>query len=301
MKWPRPPQYTAYERVAMRLLFAAVLLFVIPPRLRYTTVPVPNGLARIADLGFLLDPSVFAICRYVFWALIFLYVLRIALVAVLPCLTLFVIAVGSLNNSQGAIGHTRQIVALVLLAQTAAHVYTCLRRVRDQESNGNENSENRMVYWSQQAIAATYLTSALTKLLHTSGKWFLQSPLVALQIVKTTDQNYYNTLEPNRYGAGVAIAEWIVQHPLLVAIIMGAGLLLELTAPLMLRGRGLALLYGIALLTFHETVGRVMKLNFPFNEYLLWIYVVNVPYWAVHGWLWMKRVIQRRSSPALDR
>jgi hypothetical protein len=215
-------------------------------------------------------------------------VLRIAWPLVLPCLTLLSIALGSINNSSGAITHSFQIVSLVLLAQTAA-----LFHGRFQEKRGvDEADENRMVFWSQQAIVATYLVSALTKLIHTSGMWFFQSPLIAVQIVKTTDQSYYNMLEPSARGVGPIAAEWIVRHPLGVGIVLSFGLLLELTAPLALLGRRFALLFGVSLLIFHETIHRVMKLHFAYNEYLLWIYFVNVPFWA---WLAARRL--RRSTP----
>ncbi|MFN2508092.1 MAG: hypothetical protein ABR589_04900, partial [Chthoniobacterales bacterium] len=118
--------------------------------------------------------------------------------------------------------------------------------------------EDRTIQWSLQAIAATYLVSALTKLIHTSGEWILQSPLIVVQIIKTNDQNYYDTLNPALAGTGHALAEWMAHHPLLVGVLLTSGLLIELTSPLLLLGRGWATFYGIALLAFHQTVDRVM-------------------------------------------
>jgi hypothetical protein len=282
MKWRAAEiHYAWYERFAMRLLFAVLLEQHIPASLSSHIVTFPHGFGRLIDLRFLLDQRFFTICRYLFLAALVLYVLRIGWSVVLPYMTLLSIAVGTILNSKGAIAHFMQIVSLVLCAQTAAHFYSKFKRRRHDSETPDLTGEDRVIFWSQQAIVATYLVSALTKLIHTSGAWFIQSPLIAVQIIKTTDQDYYDQLDASAYGSGVALANWIVQHPLLVGVVLSLGLLLELTAPLALLGRGMALVYGLGLIAFHESVQRAMKLNFLYNEYLIWIYLVNVPFWIM--------------------
>ena len=281
-------RYAWFERFAMRLLLAWVVKGHILGSLAHLSINTPNGLARFIDLRFLLDPQVFTACRYVLYAALVLYVLRIGWSFVLPYLALLSIAQGTIINSSGAIAHYMQIVSLVLCAQTAAHFYNKFRRGPRLESE-KFTDEDRVVFWSQQAIVATYLVSALTKLIHTGGRWFIESPLIAVQIVKTTDQDYFDRLDPSAYNSGVLNAEWIVRHPLLIALVLGFGLILELTTPLSLLGRRWALFYGVSLVLFHETVDRVMKLQFPLNEDLIWIYLVNVPVWAVFLALWPRR------------
>ena len=251
--------YAWFERVVMRLLFAAMVYKHIPNSLSHSTISSPNGFARIVDLRFLQDPVVFRFCHYLLWAALVLYVLRLGWAIVLPYLALLSTAVGAINNSHGAISHFLQIVSLVLWAQTAAHFYNIWKRPPNPPGN---NYEDRVIFWSQQAILATYLVSALTKLIHTSGMWFIQSPMIAVQIIKTTDQDYYDRLDEASHGSGLAVAEWIVQHPLLVALVLGSGFFLELTAPLALLGRRYALFYGLSLVAFHESVQRIMKLGF---------------------------------------
>ena len=281
MKWRYSPvEYGPLERLLMRLLFALVAAAQIPASLAHLSISRPNGLARVVDLSFLLNPQVLAGFRYALWFMLVLYVLRVGWAVVLPYIALLSLAVGSVNNSHGAISHTFQILSLVLVAQTAAYYYGKLRRLN------RDAAENRMIFWSQQAIVATYLVSAITKLINSSGMWFFQTPYVAVQIVKTTEQSYYNTLDAASRGAGLAIADWIVQHPVLVALVMTAGFFVELLAPLALLGRRWALFFGLSLVLFHETIDRVMKLHFAFNEYLLWIYLVNVPFWALTAIRW---------------
>ena len=278
MKWlPHRVEYSSGERLLMRLLFAAIVVSHVPGSLAHLSITQPNGLAHLVDLRFLLDPEVFAFFRYAMWAALGAYVLRFAWSFVLPYLALFSIAVGSINNSRGAISHSIQIVSLVLLAQTVAHFYSRFRKTQEPEPAG----ENRMIWWSQQAIVATYLVSALTKLINTGGMWFFQTPYIAVQIVKATNQTYYNVLDASGRDTSLAVADWIVRHPLLAGLILSGGLLLELGAPLALLGRRFALAIGLSLVLFHETVQRVMTLSFVWNEYLLWVYLVNVPFWVL--------------------
>ncbi len=294
MKWRKADiAYRAYERLIMRVLFAVVVAVHMPSALSSDQLAAPNGLAHLMELRLLSNPAVFSLSQYLLWIAHALYVLRIAWDIVLPYMTLLSVAVGSLQNSHGAIGHHLQVVSLVLLAQTTSHFYSRFRKANG-KTVARPSAEDRLISWSQQAIAATYLASGLTKLINTGGKWFLQSPLVGVQIIKTTEQNYYNTLDAHGYGSGLAIAAWIVQHSVLVGIVMSAGLLLELATPLLLLGRSWALLFGLALLLFHESVGRVMELKFFYNECLIWIYLVNVPFWL---WVAVRRL---RASTAKE-
>ncbi|HEX8679853.1 MAG TPA: hypothetical protein VF683_07825, partial [Chthoniobacterales bacterium] len=233
----RQTQHGAVERLVMRILFAWVVLHHIPGSLAGASMGVPNGLARAVDLRFLFNPDVYSACLYALYAALVLYVLRIGWAVVLPYLALLSIALGSINNSRGAITHHLQIVSLVLLAQMAAHLYGVIRRRRSAAQETTAQREDRVIFWSQQAIVATYVASALTKLLSTNGMWFFQSPRIALQVVKTTEQRYYDSLDPAFAASGAAMAQWMAQHPLLVGVVASLGLLLELTTPLALRGR----------------------------------------------------------------
>ena len=292
MTWEaRPVEFGRVERFFMRLLFALAAASQIPESLEHLSISQPNGLARIVNLGFLLDAQVLAILRYVQWVALLLYVLRVGWALVLPYLALLSIAAGTVNNSHGAISHHFQILSLVLIAQTCAHYYARFRQRETVDPGG----ENLMIFWSQQMIVATYLVSALTKLINSSVKWFIEAPFIAVQVVKTNDQSYYNMLDASARTADIAMAEWIVQHPLLVTIMMAGGFFLELLAPLALLGRRFALLFGVGLLAFHKAIDFVMELQFVYNEYLLWIYFVNVPFWMIVAARWWS---SRGAQPA---
>ncbi len=274
------------ERSVIRVLFAFVLAHHLPVTLAYDSLPYPNGLARVLDLTAILEPRVYTACRYTFYGALAFYVLRLGWWLVLPYMTLLSIIVGSTLNSQGGIGHYLQIVSLVLLAQTAAYYY---HWVRSRGPTEDFDAEGRLISWSQQAIAATYLASGLTKLITTSGRWIFQSPLVAIQIIKTNEQDFYDKLSSASSANAWTTAEWMAHHPWIVGALMTAGLLLELAAPVLLLGRRAAAAYGLTLLLFHHTIHRMMKLHFVYNEYLLWIYVINIPFWICAAFLTVRR------------
>jgi hypothetical protein len=248
------PHYETFERLVMRALFALVVWLHIPRSLAHIEITAPHGVGRLVDLRFLLDPQVFAIAQYAMWIALLLYVARVGWSIVLPYLTVLSVLVGTLSNSRGGIGHNLQIVSLVLCAQTAAHFWSVFRQRAAAGASDARTAEDRVIWWSQQAIVATYFVSGLTKLIRSSGMWMFESPLIAAQIVKSNEQFYYNRLEapPDQFGA--TIAEWMAQHPFVVGAVLSSGLLLELTAPLALVGRRAALGYGVALLLFHVTV-----------------------------------------------
>ena len=145
--------YAWYERLFMRVLFAAVIHAHILGSLSRSTISRPNGFARLIDLRFLLDPTVFAVCRYLLLGALLLYVLRIGWSFVLPYRTLVSVAVGSIVNSDGAIAHYMQIVSIVLCAQTAAHFCSWLKC--NAPVAASDQGEDRVIFWSQQAVVAT--------------------------------------------------------------------------------------------------------------------------------------------------
>jgi hypothetical protein len=64
------------------------------------------------------------------------------------------------------------------------------------------------------------------------------------------------------------------------------GLLLELFCFIALFNRGLLALFGVGLAVMHLMIAQIMVLKFFYNEWMLAIFFVNVPFWilmAVRG------------------
>jgi hypothetical protein len=283
------PHYAFYELLIMRTLFAWVVWKATPAALIAIGIPDPNGIARVVPLQFLLEPHIFALTRIALAAALILYALRLAVWLALPVAFFVNVAANAITNSQGAIEHAFQIVSLVLLAQTVAHFYGLWRRHRGEERG---RLEDRAIWWSQQTIVAVYLVAGITKLIATKGLWPYQARWIGVSIMKAAFQSFYNTLNQADLERHLTMANFAANHGWLVALIAGIGLFLEIGSPLMLINRAWAALFGSALICFHVALDYTMGLGFIYNQWLLFIFMINAPYWIVIGW----RKIRRRSG-----
>ncbi|MGI8890670.1 MAG: hypothetical protein ACR2G0_07805 [Chthoniobacterales bacterium] len=244
-------------------------------------VPLPNGMARLFDLGFLLDPQNFASARIILALALILYVSRLMVWLALPVALFINVAANAIMNAQGAIQHAAQIVSLVLLAQTAAHFFGLWRRWRHKEER--HWLEDRAIWWSQQTIVVVYLVAGITKLLVTKGLWIFQARFIGVSVAKSAYQSFYDTLNQSDLQQQMAIAQFASSHGWVIALIAAAGLFLELGSPLMLFNRASAALFGALLICFHLGLDYSMRLSFIYNQWLLLIFMINAPYWIVTG------------------
>lgn len=288
---PPVPTFAFYEKLVMRLLFAWLVWRATPGVLLVNGIPSPNGITRLFDLHFLLDPDVFAGARIALGAALVLFVLRLVVWLALPIALFVNVALNGIVNSQGAIQHAAQIVSLVLLAQTAAHFYGLWQRRRGEE---RATLENRVVWWSQQTIVAVYLLAAIAKLVVTKGLWIFQARWIGVSITKAAYQAFYDRLDQSNLERQLAVANFAATHGWLVALIAAAGLFLELASPLMLINRIWAAVIGGALICFHLGLDYSMRLTFIYNQWLLIIFMINAPYWIVTG---AQRIRRRLTSP----
>jgi hypothetical protein len=275
------PHFAFYERLVMRILMAWIVWRATPAVLMVNGIPAPNGIARVINLHFLLNPHVFAVARMALAAALIAYVSRFLVWLALPIALSVNLAANAITNSQGAIGHAAQIVSLVLFAQTVAHFYGLWRQRRHGEAR--VMLEDRAIWWSQQSIVAVYLVAGITKLIVTRGMWPFQVRWIGAQIAKTAYHSFYNTLNQADLQQKLAVANFATRHGWLVALAAAPGLLLELGSPLALINRGMAAMFGCALLAFHLLLDRTMHLTFIFNQWLLIIYMINIPHWIVTG------------------
>jgi len=255
--------------------------------LGYSTQPEPTGLARLFDLTFLSDPSINHWSVVFFCLALPFYIAGIGLPVVIGWMLWVQVGMASFCNSQGFIGHTTQVVSLVLLAQWLASLWTLLPG-RDGWRGlvtSSTRAMNLSMDWSRQTLAACYVVSAICKVVASGGLWIWKAPLFALQITKANQMQFYSTLEPSP-GNMAWLSQLLLDHPALARIIIGSALPLELFAFLMCFNRGVGAIYALLLVIFHSTVSEVMSLGFVFNKFLLLILCVNVPYWL---WRWSQR------------
>lgn len=277
---PSIPRFALHERLVMRALFAWLVWWATPGGLIVNGIPSPNGITRLFDLHFLLDPQVFAWARTALAVALILYVMRLVVWLALPVALFVHLAANAITNSQGAIQHAAQIVSLVLLAQTSAHFFGLWRRRQEEE---RRLLEDRAIWWSQQTIVAVYLVAGITKLIVSKGLWIFQARWIGVSVAKSAYQSFYDTFNQANLQQQLGVAHFAAAHGWVVALIAAGGLFLELGSPLMLINRFWAAILGCALLCFHLGLAYTMRLTFIYNQWLLIIFMINAPYWIVAG------------------
>lgn len=267
-----------WEALLMRILFSLVVLQSIQWGISYHPIDTgkANGLGKFlpatidlfSDTG-LQDALFIPLCAV---ALV-CYVIGVYSHVSLTVVGLICIGMGTLENSQGWIGHTTQLVTLVVLTQSIVYW------IRPRRFTDGKN-ELRAIHWAKVTIASAYVVSGLVKLLRSDGQWFWQSPWLALQFVKTGEQNFLNRLEePVVDGLLEQLPMLILEYPNISRCIFGAGLLVELFCFLTLVGRKSALGYGLLLILFHLSISVSMRLDFTNHILLIGVFVVNIPWW----------------------
>jgi hypothetical protein len=121
------------------------------------------------------------------------------------------------------------------------------------------------------------VTAAVTKIERSDGKWISRTPNLAVQIQKTSDDKYYNFLQPAPQHTKNLI-RFVNEHPNWTKFIVGPSLFLEAFAFLALMGRGWSFFIGIGLFIMHWMISVAMQLNFLAMEMMVLIFLINVPF-----------------------
>lgn len=285
------PDYAIWEMVLMRLAFSALVLWSMGKQSPPLQQPIPNGLCLLMDLTWLAQPETWALAKWITAAALVLFTVGISGAVTLAIPTFVFVAMGSLVNSQGAIKHYNQLIAMSLLAfWLAAMLPTLWRIVRKRAfSLIDPATIQRMgVYWVMVTIAASYVTSAFSKLIATEGMWIFETPNLAVQLVKSHLTVFHDTITTTQTVEYPAIAQFLVDHTWIAPIMFGPGLIVELFFFLALAGRAWAAILGISAIAMHMIVAWVMKLVFPEHEALMLIFFVNIPFWLVVAAQWAR-------------
>lgn len=259
----------------------------------YPGTPEPSGIAHLIPLGWLADEGAGSAVMWLMAAALIAYAAVPLRFLKWPTLLVLLIhnAVFTLNNSQGSTHHGYQIITLVLLAQAAVLWMpdVCRWFKKKPLMPTGLSIGDLWVYYSQLTIASAYVIAAVSKLLRSGVGWIIDSPLIAVQVVKTHSQNYYNHLQTDFADMGMTYATWIAAHPGLTRVMLTGGLLLELFAFLALIGRRWALAIGAAMVGLHVSISMVMHLHFPQNEQVCLIFLINAPFWAALAGRWLAK------------
>ncbi len=311
------PQHAhGWEWFFMRLFLAVLVFYSLQEFKPYTfdAQPVPRGVAHFFPLTFLHEngPVDFSSIKrleipgalsirldgpgwydtVVLLAAVLgaLYVWGRGLIVTLPLLALLHTLPWTYSNSQGFTHHGNQLISMVLIVQAIVVWWWQIRAWRGKAAL-SVGLAGQLIYYSQGMVAFSYLAGAITKLINSKGLWLWRSNNICIELIKSHRLEFYANLDPN-YAGDPPAALWLLNHPWTTRLLFDAGFFVELFAIIALRSRPWALLTGCLIIAFHRSVWLLMALEFPMHEYLLIIFLVNLPYW-----MWWAAKGRRASSP----
>jgi len=274
------------EAFCLRLFFALLVVWGMWDVLPFEKIEMGNGLARYVDLSFLGGADAMVWFRPLIAVAAVLYTFGWLNPLGITLLTAAHVGYHTLHNSQGFTFHGNNIVGLALLAVCAAELfwfgYRLIKR-RDFPFPAELTTASYQLYFAQCAIAAMYVTSAITKLSKSDGLWLFRSHYLAKSIVKTHRQTFYDNPSLGTFQPVVPIAQWLADHHVITRVVFGAGFMLELFAFVALWNRAWALFIGLSMIAFHFGVEWIMQLDFRVNQVMCLIFMVNIPFWV--GWM----------------
>lgn len=255
-------------------------------KLNFDTQDKANGMAHLVDLTFFSNQRVVDVLPWIVLPCLLLYVFGVGLPVALPILLIVQIGARTLYNSQGYIHHGYQMVSLVLLVQTGVVLWHCFKNWREafglrraKAAPGSYTFWDSLVRYSQYMIIGCYLIAGVIKPIKSDGEWFKNSHLIGIQLVKTDRQNHYSDLSPDFGNDPVAYASEMFEHPNLTRLFLAFGVLLEIFAFVALYNRLTAFVMGLLFILFHYFNEFLMHLYFFNNEKLVWIFLINLPFW----------------------
>lgn len=283
-----PVKVGRVEALCLRLFFAIIVVTGMWKVLPYDEVLSPTGLSRFVDVSILGGEDAMVWFRPLITVAAILYVAEWLNPLGLFVLTLAHLGYNALDASQDYTNHRYNIYGLILLAQCAGELWWLGCRLFTKAVRAaQELRHSYQLYFAQCAIAAVYVTSAITKLSKSDGQWLLRSHYLAKSIVKTHRQTFYDNPEGLAVPAIPAVAQWLAEHHVLTRLAFGAGFMLELFAFLALWNRAWALFIGLSIIMFHLGVEIIMKLDFRENQYVCFIFMVNLPFWM--AWVMQRK------------
>ena len=293
--WTQVPRVGASEGFFMRLLFALALICSLldPKFFNFTTEPHPVGLLRVLHslfgertyLVWLSEPGCQVAYIWSFIGIMTLYVAGVGLPIVLPVASLLHVLPVTLYNSQGYTYHGHAMISLVLLAQACTVLfYTGTQRVSFLPPD--EKLRSWLFVQSVVIVTGAYFVSVIAKLEMSHGMWFWNCNNVALDMVKTLRQSYYNALDP-QFSEIPPTAYWMLERPWTARIFFSTGVVAEVMCLTAIGNRKLGVFWAVMLLSMHRFIYPLMGgVAFPFNEMMDFIFLLGLPYGL--AWIYEK-------------
>lgn len=146
-----------------------------------------------------------------------------------------------------------------------------------------------IVQFSIQMVAAAYTLAGIAKLKASGIGWIYDGPNFSLQVIKNYYFLYADSGHVQYLDKGMLIADFIVQHPLTTALLLGSALLLEFGCLIVLVSDRTRIIWGIGLVGMHLGIAYIMGIGISAIAFPMVILFINPLYWLV---LFKERVLE---------
>jgi hypothetical protein len=214
------------------------------------------------------------------------YVFERAMITSTFSLFLVSLVVGSLEESTG-FRDENGLLTLVFFVQFLAYALHRVGKLHDLSSF--------RLHFSLQAVAAVYFLSGVSKLSEAGLDWFTtDAPYFTLEIWRKYGSVFSSTGNESLYAFGAQLATWLLSHELVLKLLLGVGLLLELSAWVMLVHQRAAFVYGGMLLAMHLGIFITLHIFYPSIMLPMLIFTINPLYRFQQGIAWAVKYIRPR-------
>lgn len=256
--------------IKIPLIYIWILVFRDSLRDGYS-VPLPIGVCKLINCGFFVDGFGLVLISAIALFLSIVYLLDFKMKWVTLGLFCVSVVIFTSEESSGILKRNGTF-SYLFLAQAFAYWIN--------KSNFVKLRYSRIQY-SIQAVTVGYFLSGFSKLLDTGITWPLDGARISLQILKSFHYEYYTTLDLNQLIKANEFVQFLTESQNLMVIVLSATLVLELFALTAAINKGIARIYGFALLFMHIGIYYFMDVLITSFAFPMVIVLINPFFLAV--------------------
>lgn len=211
------------------------------------------------------------------------YIFEYKMNATLGFLSIISVIVFSLEESNGIMNRA-SLISMVFIAQWIAYLLY--------HKQSNKLIANR-IQFSIQLVVATYMLSAISKLVTSGINWVSDSQYAVLQIQKSIYYNFYDSTNLNFILDGNQFVQYIDQHGTFFRFLFLSALIIEFTVFIALFNKKTRILYGLLLLSMHIGIFVVMDIIIPHVFIPMILLFLNPIYFLVSFLKWSFNQLKR--------
>lgn len=243
---------------------------------RFNSQPFPVAICQYVDCSVITYYPINWIIVLLMLVASYFYIRERHTIAVTVFFILISVLSFSLERSNG-LTYRSEMMSMVWIGQLVAYAVYQYKR-----SKGLLTTDHHpgplVIHYSKQMLAAAFVVSAIYKLSVAGIFWVVDSPNVALQVVKTNMDVMYTFGADWVEGHGKGLASIILAYPNLFRFLFFCGISLELLSFVAVFNKRAALGVGLFFIPFFISTFTLMWIIIPSFLFYVMVYFVRVPY-----------------------